>query len=109
MKQVNTVLKEKIDETLVLSGCDKANKIYDELLDEVGKTGWYCDETGVICESQFLSLFNKFAFCLIKRGWSQYDLIEELKDTVERNKFAVEPQDKFIVNSMKKFRQSLRT
>ena len=72
------------EDCLIESGLQRADKIYENIMNEYVTSGWYNDETDVIGSSQFLSLFTYFAVCLFERGWTKDDLNNEISNVIAR-------------------------
>ena len=72
------------EDCLIESGLRRADKIYENIMNEYATSGWYNDETDVIGSSQFLSLFTYFAECLFERGWTKDDLNNEISNVIAR-------------------------
>ena len=73
------------EDCLIESGLRRADKIYENIMNEYATSGWYNDDTDVIGCSQFLSLFYYFAGCLYVRGWTQEDLNKEISNVIARD------------------------
>ena len=72
------------EDCLIECGLQRADKIYENIMNEYATSGWYNDETDVIGSSQFLSLFTYFAECLFERGWTKDDLNNEISNVIAR-------------------------
>ena len=68
------------EDCLIECGLQRADKIYENIMNEYATSGWYNDETDVIGSSQFLNLFRSFADCLVERGWTKEDLNKEISN-----------------------------
>lgn len=71
------------EDCLIAFGLDKADKIYEDIMNEYYQSNGYNDETDVIGSNQFLSLFHYFAKCLVERGWNKRDLNKEINEILK--------------------------
>jgi hypothetical protein len=96
----------EIEEAKIAAGCGIADEIYEKIMNDYAQSSGYNDKTDVIGSSQFLRLFHRLTDCLRKRGYSINDLSEELKNNI--NSITAPIETRIELNSMKKFRKSLR-
>ena len=73
------------EDCLIESGLRRADKIYENIMNEYSTSGWYNDETHTIATSQFLNLFRYFADCLVDCGYTQDDLNSEILSVIALN------------------------
>ena len=73
------------EDCLVASGFSKADKIYENIMNEYYQSGRYNDDTDLIGSSQFLCLFRYFADCLVERGWTKDALNNEISNVIALN------------------------
>jgi len=73
------------EDYLIDAGVHRADKIYENIMNEYATSGWYNDETHTIASSQFLSLFHYFADCLVDCGYNQDDLNSEISSVIAWN------------------------
>jgi len=94
------------DAVLIASGFNRADKIYENIMDEYAKSGWYNDETHTIATSQFLSLFHYFADCLVDCGYNQDDLNDEILSVIALNEEKAREEESLNNESIiKKFKE----
>ena len=96
----------EIEEAKIAAGCAIADEIYEEIMNEYVSSNMYNDETDTVGSAQFLRLFHHLAQCLRKCGYSINVLSEELKHNIKPIVAPIETR--IELNSMKKFRRSLR-
>ncbi len=77
-------VEDKSEDALIAAGFQRADEIYENIMNEYNQSGWYNDETDVIGSSQFLGLFHHFAECLFLRGWTKDNLNNEILNVIAR-------------------------
>ena len=96
---------------LIEVGFQRADKIYENIMNEYDTSGWYNDDTDTIGCHQFLGLFHRFSQCLVKRGWTTDDLIKQIcvatanvkdrkEDFENKNIYLFMKQNKKVIKSI---------
>ncbi len=84
------------EDVLIAAGFQRADEIYENIMDEYAKSCGYNDETHTIATSQFLGLFHHFADCLVDCGYNQDDLNSEILSVIAWNEEKTRKKESLI-------------
>ena len=84
------------EDALIAAGFQRADKIYENIMNEYATSCGYNDETHTIASSQFLSLFRYFADCLVDCGYNQDDLNSEILSVIAWNEEKTRKKESLI-------------